>query len=400
MIPLHIWIINEYAGTPYYGMEFRHYYLGKELVKKGYSVTIISSSYSHLFQHLPQNKKENIDGIEYLWLKTFNYGLSQDKKRVIKWLLFMFKVFSLPFRLKRPNIIIVSPMAPFTILPAYFLSIMYRSRLIYEVKDIWPLSLIELGRFSIRHPFIKFMGWFEKFALNKSDIIVSNLQNYGEHIKKDIGIDRKFEWISNGIDLEELKHSVPLDHNLIKQIPKDKFIIGYTGSIGVANAMYYYCNSAKLLINNDNICFVVVGDGQEKDKLLKEFGDLNNLLFIDSIPKKQVHSMLSLFDICFIGWNDNNIYHYGTSANKIFDYMYSRKPILNSFSGNGDIVQIANCGISVEAQNTQAISDGIMKLYSMTKEERDILGKNGRDYILKNFTYEKLAKKYIELFKE
>jgi hypothetical protein len=89
----HIWIINEYAGSPYHGMEFRHYYLAKELIKLDYQITIVSSSYSHLFINQPKKRKENIDGVHYLWLKTFNYGNSHSKKRVLKWFLFMIIVF-------------------------------------------------------------------------------------------------------------------------------------------------------------------------------------------------------------------------------------------------------------------------------------------------------------------
>ena len=105
-----IWIINDYAGSPYHGMEFRHYYLGKQLIKLGYSVNIISSNYSHLFKKLPEESKENIDGVDYLWLKTLNYGNSHNKKRALKWFIFAFRVFFLPFKLKKPDVIIVSPM--------------------------------------------------------------------------------------------------------------------------------------------------------------------------------------------------------------------------------------------------------------------------------------------------
>ncbi len=392
-----IWIINEYAGSPYHGMEFRHYYLGKELVKLGNTVTIISSSYSHLFKNLPKIKRESLDGVDYLWLKVFNYGTSHDKKRVLKWFLFMFKVFFLPFSLKRPDVIVVSPMAPFPILPAWVLSKIYGAKLIYEVKDIWPLSLVELGGFSLNHPFIKLMSWFEKFALTKSDIIVSNLQNYSEHIQKDVGINRDFTWISNGVDLDELKEIEPLDEDTKNKIPQNKFIVGYTGTVGVANALDSFLESAINLKEEKNILFVVIGDGQEKKKLMKEFDKYSNILFIDHIAKKQVQSMLNLFDICFLGWNKEPLYKYGTSANKIFDYMYSGKPILNAFSGDGDIVKITKCGITVEAQNPQAITDGILKLYNMDNEEREKLGINGKRYVLEHFTYEKLAKKFEEL---
>ena len=394
-----IWIINEYAGTPYHGMEFRHYYLTKELVKLGNKVTVVSSSYSHLFKNLPKQRRENIDGVEYLWLKTFDYGTSHDKRRVLKWFLFMFKVFFLPFSLQKPDVIIVSPMAPFPILPAWILSKIYGAKLIYEVKDIWPLSLMELGGFSPSHPFIRLMGWFEKFALKKSDAIVSNLQNYGEHIK-DIGIKRDFVWISNGVDLEELKNIEPLDSQTKEKIPQNKFIVGYTGTVGVANALESFCEAAKILQDNQDILFVIVGDGQEKKNLIAQFGELENLLFIDAIPKKQVQSMLSLFDVCFLGWKKEPLYRFGTSANKIFDYMYSAKPILNAFSGKGDLVKIYQCGIEVEAMNAKAIANAVYEFQAMTQDKLSEIGNNGKSAVVHYFTYDKLAYKYQILMKE
>ena len=391
-----IWIINEYAGSPYHGMEYRHYYLGKELNKLDNKVTIISSSYSHLFKTLPKKKKENIDGIDYLWIKTFNYGLAHDKRRVLKWLLFMFKIFFLPFSLKKPDVIIVSPMAVFCIFPAWVLAKIYKAKLVFEVKDIWPLSLISLGGFKESHPFIKLMGYFEKFAVNKSDLIVSNLQNYGEHIKNDLNINKEFEWISNGVDLEELKEIEDLDKNIKELIPKDKFIFVYTGTIGLANAMDCFLQAAKDLENEKEIFFLIVGNGQSKKRLMSEYKS-DNILFIDEIPKKQIQSILSLCDVCFLSWNKEFLYKYGTSANKLFDYMYSSKPIINAFSGGGDLVKYVNCGFSPEAQNSEEIKKTVLKLYNMSEKERNELGSNGKKYVLEYFTYEKLAKKYDKL---
>ena len=397
MKPKNIWIINEYAGTPYHGMEFRHYYLGKELVKLGNQVSIVSSSYSHLFKNLPKQKREKIDGVDYLWIKTFNYGESHDKRRVLKWFLFMFKVFFLPFSLQKPDVIIVSPMAPFSILPAWVLSKVYGAKLIYEVKDIWPLSLIELGGFSPTHPFIRFMAWFEKFALLKSDIIVSNLQNYGEHMYKDLGIKRDFSWISNGVDLDELSEMKPLDQEVKNKIPNEKFIVGYTGTVGVANALDSFCEAAKLLKDEKEILFVIVGDGQEKKNLMKKYANAANILFVDAIAKKQVQSMLALFDACYIGLKKENLFKYGVSPNKLYDYMYSAKPVLYAIdSGENNIVKTAECGVSVEAENPQAIARGVQEIYTMGAERKK-LGTNGKKYILEHFTYDKLAQKYQDL---
>jgi len=395
-----ILIINEYAGSLDYGMSFRHYYLAKEFVKLGYKPTIVTASYSHFLKKFPNMenktyKTEDIEGIKYLWVKVMKYSKSFDKKRVLKWFEFMSKLFFISKKLEsKPDIIICSPTAPFSILPAYYLAKKINAKLIFEVRDIWPLTLIEIGGFSPKHPLIKLMSWFERFALKKSDIIVSNLQNYSEHIKE-LKIDRTASWVSNGIDLDEMKKVEPLDNKVANKIPSDKFIVGYTGKLGVSNAISYLLESAKQLIDNHDILFVIVGDGQEKDTLIKQVQGLENILFIDAIPKLQVQSILSLFDICYIGLQKERLFKFGVSPNKIFDYMYSAKPIIHAIDTAKNIIQLADCGLSVEAQNSKELKNAILKLYKMSQIDRDKLGQNGKKYVLENFTYSELAKKNI-----
>ena len=396
-----IWIINEYAGSQYHGMSFRHYYLAKEFINLNYNTTIITASYSHFLKKFPNMKNrtyklENIDGIDYLWIKVLKYSNSFDKKRIIKWFEFMIKLFFISTKIKnKPDYIICSPTAPFSILPSYYLSKKFKAKLIFEVRDIWPLTLIELGKFSKNHPFIVFMGWFEKFALKKSDILISNLQNYKKHIKN-LDINKNNYWISNGIFLDEMNNIELLSKDIEQQIPKNKFIIGYTGTIGRANAIDYLLGAAKLM-HNKNIIFLIVGDGKEKSKLVKQYKNSKNIIFINPIKKQQIQSILKFFDICYIGLQKENLFKYGVSPNKLFDYMYSAKPIIYAIdSGKSNIVKLANCGISIEAENTNKIKETIYELYSMSKEEKKILGDNGKKYVLEHFTYTKLANKFIK----
>lgn len=88
--------------------------------------------------------------------------------------------------------------------------------------------------------------------------------------------------------------------------------------------------------------------------------------------------MLTNFDICFLGWKKERLYNFGTSANKIFDYMYSGKVILNSIDSKNNVVELAKCGLVVESENSKAIADWIIKLYNMTEIERKQLGEQGR----------------------
>ena len=397
-----IWFINDYAGSRYHGMEFRNYYFAKEFVKLGYKVYIITASYMHLFKKFPEIEGnftfEEIDGINYIWVKVPKYGESNDKKRVLKWFIFTAKLFFLPIsKMDKPDFVIASPMATFLTIPAYYLAKKFKAKFVFEVKDIWPLSIVELGNINPKNPLIRAMNWCEKFAIKKADLIVSSLQNYSEHLREDLGIKKDFLWVNNGVDLDEMKNIEPLPKEIEQQIPKDKFIIGYTGTIGIANMVENLCRAAQKLKDRKDIHFVIVGSGKYKDNLVEKYGKLDNILFIDPIPKNQVQSMLKLFDVCYIGLKKERLFKYGVSPNKLFDYMLSKKPILYAIdSGKSNIVDTAKCGISIEPDSIDSIIKGIIELYTLPTTDREKLGQNGKEYVLNNFTYSSLAERFIE----
>lgn len=384
-----ILIINEYAGTPRYGVEFRHYYLGKELCKLDKNVTIISSSYSHLFSKFPKEKEETIDKVKYLWLKTFNYGRGRNKKRVLKWFVFTLKLFFLPFSLKeKPDVVIVSPMAPFCVIPSYFLAKLYKAKFVYEVKDIWPLSLMEVGNFSRNHPLIKIMSFCERFAIKKSDTIISNLPNYGQHMKENLKINKSFKWISNGIDTSEYKN---LD---IKS--NESFTVGYIGSFGKSNSIDYLLEAIKLINKEYQIEFLFVGSGELKEDIIKASKQDERIIFKGRVTKEKAFEYMKKSTILFKGNPNKKLYEYGTSPIKLFEYLMAGKPILHSTNLKNDIVKISNCGISVKGETPELIAKEIIEFYNMSQEKREELGKNGKDFVEKNFNYNKLAKDFIK----
>lgn len=398
-----IWIINEYAGSPYHGMEFRHYYLSQSLKNLGYHVTIITASYSHLFKKLPEVHQkltlQNIDGIDYLWIKVPRYTASHSKKRVWKWIVFTLSLFRLPIhQLSKPDFIILSPMQTMPIMPALYWKKKFKSKLIFEVKDIWPLSIIELGGYSPSHPFIKLLKYFEKISIQKSDAIVSVLPNYGEYLKEQ-WFSKKIYYIPNGIDLNEMNKTEALSDEIEKQIPSDKFIVGYAGTLGIANAMNYLIDAAKLLSNEKNILFVIVGDGSEKNNLIKQAEKLNNVLFLPSLPKRQIQNLLQKFDVCYIGLQNTPLFRYGVSPNKIFDYMYAAKPIVFAVPSPNNTVEQAQCGIVIKnTSDASEIAKAIMNLYLLPKEKLAEMGNNGKNFVLQHHTFTTLAKQYEQIF--
>jgi glycosyltransferase involved in cell wall biosynthesis len=258
---------------------------------------------------------------------------------------------------------------------------------------------MEIGGYKARHPFIKLLNWFEKYAWKHADVVVSNLPAYVQHIK-DSGFNLPVKYIPNGVDLAELSNIQDLDTATKKEIPDDKFIIGYVGTIGAANALDFLIKAASGLKEYKDILILIVGDGQEKETLKKQARLMENVQFVNAIDKAQVQSMLALIDVCYIGLKKEKLFEYGVSPNKLFDYMYSSTPILHSISTKKDLVKMANCGISIMAENEIDIADAILNFYHMKQSQREQLGKNGKNYVLKNHTYDMLAKKYADIIED
>ena len=394
------WLINQYASTPETGMGGRHYYLAKELANQGHTVYLIAAGYTHLLRTpLELDKDYTIEtvtaGFNFVWVKLPKYSHAHDKKRVLNWFIFAWKLLKLPKVIEdKADAILYSSPSLIAFLGAQRLAKKLQTKLAFEVRDIWPLTLIELGGYSPKHPFIRLMQWVEDRAYHDSDVVLSNLPSAVEHMVARGMVRGKFQWIPNGCDLSELKTPKPLSVTTQLALPKGKFIIGYAGTLGVANALDSFIEAALLLKGEVEIAFVLVGGGKEKSTLVEQAKGLNNVYFIDPIPKQQIHSMLAEFDVCYIGLTKDPLFRFGVSPNKLFEYLLSLCPVLYAIE-SGDYLPVDECkaGLSIPAEDPQAIADAVVKLKDMSPEERQKMGENGRIYALEHHDYAKLAQK-------
>lgn len=390
-----VWFLNDYAGSPLHGMTLRHYYLAQSLKNEGIASTIITASFSHLLHSLPNVRgsyqTENIHGTNYVWVKVPRYERSFSKGRVLKWAWFFLKLFLLPTKkLERPDVIIVSPSAPFPILPAWLLARRFGAKLAFEVRDIWPLTLVEIGGISAKHPFVRLMGWFERFALKKSDYIISNLHNYKAHVAE-LGIRRDVIHIPNGVILNSLQSNLPSED----EDRRNTFTVGYAGKLGKSNALEDLIEAAKHLKENRSIKFVLVGAGECKKALLKQSEGLPNVEFREPVSKAEIPKILASFDACYIGLRDMPLFRFGTSPNKLFDYLLAAKPVVYAVNDGRDLVGAISAGVSVKAGDPKAIADGILKLFELPPHVLAQMGQNGLNYVKANHDYQVLAQRLI-----
>src|SRR5690606_12426202 len=153
---------------------------------------------------------------------------------------------------------------PISFLGASRLAKKFKALVVFEVRDIWPLTLIEIGGYYPQHPFIRFMQWLEDKAYRDSDAVISNLKNAFVHMV-DRGMQReKFSWIANGFSLDEVRSSLPVDSLTLDRLPKNKFLVGYAGTFGLANDLYTLIDAAEVLKDFEDINFVLVGGGSDK----------------------------------------------------------------------------------------------------------------------------------------
>lgn len=409
---MNILLINHYAGSNRHGMEYRPFYLCREWVKMGHSVTIIASSYSHVRTNQPVMKEkwthETIDGISYIWVETPLYE-GNGVKRVLNILSFVKELYTNAAKIVHdisPDVVIASSTYPLDIYPASKIAKLSNAKLIFEVHDLWPLTPMELGNMSRFHPFVVMMQKGENDAYKKADLVVSLLPKANQHMIDHGMKPDKFRFLPNGIvveDWENANEQIPLEHiELISKLRQEgKFLVGYAGGQGIANALEYLIDVAEIM-QDKPISFVLVGKGTEREKLIQKVKEkgLGNIHFLPIINKDSIPDFLSRMDALYIGWRRSILYRFGVSPNKLLDYMMASKPIIHSIEAGNDLVKEADCGVSVAPEDPVLIADAIERIYELSDEERQRLGNNGKRYVMENHDYRVLAEKFIEIMKE
>lgn len=408
---MNILLINHYAGSSYYGMEFRPYYLAREWVKQGHEVTILGASFSHLRQHNPEVKKdfqeEDVDGIKYVWFKTPAYGGSLARIRNI--MTFVWKLSTHVkkiARLYRPDLVIASSTYPIDNFPAYKIAKASRAKYTYEVHDLWPLSPMLIGGYSKYHPFIMIMQYGENYAYRHVDKVVSLLWNAEGHCKEHGLAGGKFICVPNGYNPEEWTEDkflqpLPEEHQKTFVELKGKTIVGFAGGFAASGALDTVLKAADVLRGREDLHFVLVGKGPEEAnyrKFIDEKG-LKNVTLLPAVPKELVPSVLSHFDIMPICGGHSPLHQYGTSPNKLTDCMLSSLPIIYSVDEPGCLVERVGCGYRVEAENIEEMVEAITKLSDMPAEERREMGRKGMTYAHENLKWSILAEEFVDIFK-
>ncbi len=406
---MNILIINHYAGSLEYGMEFRPWYLAKKWQEAGHKVYILSASYAHTRKKQPEVstdlQSDIIDGVEYIWLKTPRYS-GNGLARIRNMFTFTYKLGKYHKKIAEitaADVVIASSTYPLDNYSAQRIAKISGGQYIYEIHDLWPLSPMELGGYSAKHPFIRTMQKAEDFAYAHADKVVSILPCVKEHVIEHGLPENKLFFVPNGIWIEDWENPTQAPESYFAEIKakkaEGKTCVVYAGAHGVANMLDNFIRAAELA-QNDNFHFFLLGDGPEKPGLIKlaQEKKLTNLSFLDAISKKAIPSILPEFDILYIGLKNEALFRFGIGPNKLFDYMMAAKPIIMAINAGNDIVSDAKCGYTIEPENSQEIYHALKKIEALSDDEKETMGKNGKSYVIKHHEYTNLANDFLKIF--
>jgi glycosyltransferase involved in cell wall biosynthesis len=404
---LNVLIVNQYATIPRMGGVTRHHGLAKHMVSHGVRSLVIAGTTSLRRSGAGRNSprpgptKECVEGVSYVWLPTRQYA-SNGVQRIFSMSLFAVDVVRYGSRLSsadpdRPDIVLGSSPHLFAALAAYIVSRRLGVPFVLEVRDLWPKSLTHLLGLSGNHPLVLLLGAIERYLYRRSDVIIGVLQGVRAHVRREAPGAAGVHWIPNGVETQGLPAT---------RLPpaSNDFRIVYTGAHGPPNALQLAVLAAQILQDVETrkggrYRFLFVGDGVEKQELtaLTARLALDNVSFLDRVPKNEVFGILSSGDALLITAQKTNLYDDGMSLNKLFDYFAAGRPVLMGLETPYDPVHENRAGICFSAGDANALVAAVLALDSTTDLERSSMGQRGRDFALKHHSYASLAGQLSEV---
>lgn len=402
--------INLPCATPLHGPTYRTHHLAEAWTRMGHRVTFVGSSFSHLLlapaQFAGPTQVTELNGVRYVLLKTLKYRGSGMLRAL--------NVLVAALRLQRHERLILNGARPDVVLAASVYQVdnywaervarRHTAAFVRETRDLWPLTLIEVGGLSRWNPFVQWVQRAEDFGYRHADLVSSTLSNSYEYMRtRGLSADR---WVylpqcpppRTAIGLAT---PLPAEHaQALEQAARSgKFIVVFTGSLVVSSGLQIAMEVARLL-RSEPLAFLFVGQGP-LEASLKAYASaqgLANVKFLPPVPRACVPEILRQGHAGLLGYLDRPIYRYGCSQNKLFDYMQNGLPSVFFCAGPGNPIAASGGGLAVPSGDPTQIAAAIRQLASTPPEERQRMGARAKAFVAEHHDLQRVAARYVELF--
>ncbi|MCA0986866.1 glycosyltransferase family 4 protein [Guptibacillus algicola] len=379
--------------------QIRLYEVSKELKKRGHQVEVITAFPHHPHGIIPEEYKgkfyelETYDSIPVHRSWIYPSPKGSFWRRLLSYFSFTFSAFYSVMKSSKTDVIICNSPPLFLGLTGYIASKMKRSKFVFNIADIWPESAVELGIVTNKK-FIRLAEKLEMFLYKKSWKLAAATEGIQEYLINKGKPQYSVFLLPNGVNTETFQPE-PQDDNWLKKLEgENKTVFTFAGRMGYAQGLDSILHAAKVVQNKTpNIQFLFVGDGPEKQKLIDlslELG-LNNIQFHESVPVTEMPKVFSVTDFSIVSLRNIELFK-GARPSKIFPALATETPVL--YCGSGESAQFITekkCGIIAEPENVEDIAEKMLYCANLSDEDQDEIGKNGRKFVLNEYSWEKIV---------
>ncbi|MBJ7455195.1 MAG: glycosyltransferase family 4 protein [Thermoleophilia bacterium] len=378
----------------------RHWQHTRALARAGHEVTVVTSYVQHKERTVPERYAgrkmvhEVEDGLD-VWRTYSTPGYGRDlRSRVASYGTFAWWSALASARVKRPDVVVASSPSLPSAAAAAALARARGARFLLEVRDLWPDSAIAMGLVNDRRT-IAAARALESYCYRRADRIVALTEGIRDGMIDQGVSPAKITLITNGVDLEigAVEGAPPAP----APVPADAFVAMYVGAHGTYSSLETVLDAADRLRDLPEARIILVGGGDRKPALVEEATrrGLDNVVFIDSVPKREVPSWLARADACLLPYQDNPLFA-GALPNKAFDYLGAARPIIAAAPA-GELtamVERAGCGVAVPPEDGAALAAAIRAL-AADREGARRMGESGRAYALEHYDRATLAARFV-----
>ncbi len=415
---MNIWIFNHYAITPNYPGGTRHFELGRILAGKGHKVTIFASNFIHMnfnFVDLEAGKPykiETFDNLRFIWLQTRQYS-QNDWSRVRNMLDYSKNAEQVTQKLVKngqleaPDVVIGSTVHPFAALRASKIARRHKAPFIFEIRDLWPQSFIDLGVWDEKSYQSRFFNFIENKTVARARKIIALSPQTGGYLQERYGYAAEdTHYIPNGVYIgktgkqdEESTDSEPALQAMGGLKSDGSNVVLYSGSLISTNKLETIIEAAALLQGEEGLRIVMIGKGQEEARyrgLIQSKG-LSNISILPPVKKENVPRLLRKADVLLL--NQGNVL-WG-SSNKLYDYLASGRPIISSMHAkHNDVVSKIGGGLSVPPENPWQLAEAIRSMFKKSQVDYDRMKERNIAYVTEHHDWHVLAQRLEKTVKD
>ena len=408
-----IWILNHYAETPGHPGGTRHYSLARAAVELGADVTIFAAGTPHVSDREDRvgsrrlARSRLVDGVRFIWVRTTPYQ-GNTWRRMLNMISYAALVLPVQARRPRPDVVVGSTVHPFAALAGLIIAKARGVAFVYEIRDLWPQTLVDLGAMRATSPLARMLYRLEALLVRQADIVLSLLPGIGEYLRERGLPDGHVRYLPNGaLQPGPADPPVPatatarLLERLAEQRQQGEVVFAYVGAHGRVNRLDVVLEAFRLAQERGAppMALALVGDGPEKPRLMElaERDGHRSVLFADPVPKLDVPALLANADVGVVHTTSTPVYRFGISFNKLFDYMAASLPVAFATSTAYDPVAASACGMSVEPDDPAALADVFIAMAEAGPDERSEMGRAGRTYLAEHHDMARLGRRFADI---